>query len=115
MNKSELKKQLAEVKELIKTKEKEIDSFEIDRDKHVEQYRDMIDEISGVVKIGNLEYTASRVLEEIDPTAYRCGLNDYVDGLEKEDDEDYKKLTEELEELESQLEDLENELEEIDE
>ena len=46
-----------------------------------EMYENMIDEISGDVRIGSLTYMASEVLREIDPTAYRCGFNDYLDSL----------------------------------
>ncbi len=115
MNKTELEKAIEIKKAEIAAKEKEIDNFELDNDDYEEQYRDMLEEISGPVKIGSLEYSAARVLEEVDPTAYRCGLNDYVDSLEKEDDPKYKELEEELETLEDELSDLESELEDIDE
>lgn len=46
-----------------------------------EAYDAMLDDI-GVVKIGTLEYSAAATLREIDPTAYRCGYNDYMDSLE---------------------------------
>lgn len=46
-----------------------------------ERYRDMLNEVHGVVKIGELEYDASRVLEAVDETAYRVGLADYIDSL----------------------------------
>lgn len=45
-----------------------------------EQYSDMLDEISGPVVVGGLEFAASRVLREMDPIAYRVGLHDYIDG-----------------------------------
>ena len=32
------------------------------------------------VKIGSLEYSGSYALKELDPTAYRCGFNDWIDG-----------------------------------
>ena len=43
-------------------------------------YRDSLDSIS-TVEIGDLIFTPSIVLEEIDPIAYRCGLADYSDSL----------------------------------
>ena len=46
-----------------------------------EMYENMIDEISGDVRIGSLTYMASEVLKRIDPIAYRCGFNDYLDSL----------------------------------
>lgn len=45
-----------------------------------EMYDDMIDEIYGEVKVG-VTFNASRVLKELDPIAYRCGFNDYMDSL----------------------------------
>jgi hypothetical protein len=39
-------------------------------------------------------YDPSRVLKEIDPTAYRCGLNDYVDSISR--DSSFEEIDEEL-------------------
>lgn len=47
-----------------------------------EMYDDMLDGCYGPVHIGTLEYSASYVLEEVDPIAYRCGMVDYMDSLE---------------------------------
>ncbi len=57
-------------------------------------------------------YAPSRVLEEIDPTAFRCGLNDYFDSISR--DNCYEEIDEELydadevkeirEEIEAQIE-----------
>ena len=46
-----------------------------------EAYDDMLDEIYGDVEFGGLSYPASLVLERVDPIAYRCGFNDYIDSL----------------------------------
>lgn len=43
-------------------------------------YREMLDECFPMVKIGNLEYYPSKVLECVDPIAYRCGFTDYLDA-----------------------------------
>jgi hypothetical protein len=48
-------------------------------------------------------------LKEVDPIAYDCGLSDFVDGMDKEDEDDYRQLENELESLESELSDLESE------
>lgn len=42
-----------------------------------EMYKEMLDECCGPIHIGMLEYSASEVLKEVDPTAYRCGMNDH--------------------------------------
>ena len=52
-----------------------------------EAYDDMLDEVSGPVRIGSLEYSASHVLREVDPIAYRVGLHDFIDseGIDSDD------------------------------
>lgn len=45
-----------------------------------ERYDDMIDEVSGDVVIGSLTYSASRVLKEVDPIAYRVGFSEWLDA-----------------------------------
>jgi hypothetical protein len=44
-------------------------------------YDEWLDEALGEVKIGTLTYQASRVLKEVDPTAYRCGFGDFTDSM----------------------------------
>lgn len=44
-----------------------------------QMYDDFIDE-SGPIVIMGLEFDPSRVLKEIDPTAYRVYFNDFMDG-----------------------------------
>lgn len=47
----------------------------------VEQlFRDSLDE-EGDVKVGCLTFQRSRIVEELDPVAFRCGVNDHVDAL----------------------------------
>lgn len=46
----------------------------------IRMFNDALDE-QGIIKIGYLEYLPSKVLKEVDPTAYRCGLGDYADSL----------------------------------
>lgn len=101
-------KRIEDLKELIEEKKKEIDNWEADTEQYEEQYCEALDE-GGPVRIGSLEYTASYVLREVDPTAYRCGLNDYVDSLELEPEE----LKDELEALENELTELEDEIESL--
>ena len=112
MNKTELERAIEVKKAEIIAKVKEMENFEIDPDGYEDDYCDAIDE-GGEVKIGSLTYSASYVLREVDPTAYRCGLNDYVDGIDKEETKAYKELEEELENLNDELESLESDLEEM--
>lgn len=96
----------------LEDKKNELENFELNPDDFEDAYCDMLDELD-VVKIGSLEYQASYVLREVDPTAYRCGLVDYIDSLDKEDSEEYKAIEEEIEALESEIEGLEEEIENL--
>ena len=50
-------------------------------DEYVQMYNDMIDEITGIIKIGNLDWPASYVLKELDKMAYDIGLDEFIDGF----------------------------------
>lgn len=50
-----------------------------DNDLHL-AYDEFLDETSGSVVIGNLEYSASEALRSVDPIAYRCGFADWLDA-----------------------------------
>ena len=54
-------------------------------------YRDMLDEWEPEVKVCGLSFCASRIVEELDPIAFRCGVCDYTDSLVNES------ITEEIE------------------
>lgn len=114
MNIDELKKAIEAKKAEVEAKQKEIDNFELDIDDYVEQYEEVLNE-EGLVKVGGLTFEPATIIRELDPIAYRCGLNDYVDGIDKDENEDYKELIDELEVLEDELTELENELEEKEE
>lgn len=44
------------------------------------RYDDTLNEIYGVVNVAGYEYETARTLKEIDPIAYRTGMNDWADG-----------------------------------
>lgn len=51
---------------------------EEEREKYTEEdYDDMLDECYDEISIGGITFNPSQVLKECDPTAYRCGFNDY--------------------------------------
>ena len=54
------------------------------------RYCEMLDEVYPEVTIGSISFDPSRVLKELDPTAFRCGLADWLDseGLTTDKDED---------------------------
>lgn len=52
-----------------------LEEFELE-----EFYQDFLDDIYGQVNIGGYKYDTSMALKNIDPTAYRCGFNDWLDS-----------------------------------
>lgn len=110
MTREAIQNQLDALQAQAAEKRKEIAEFEIDPDDKEDEYRDMLDECYEPF-MG--QYNAAHALEAIDPTAYLCGLIDYVDGLDKESEPAYKELEEELEAIEDEISDLDDQLEEL--
>ena len=81
--------------------ERKIKDFEIDIDDYEEQYQDLLNE-EGPVKVCGLCFDPASILKELDFTAYRCGLIDYCDSIEKEDDPKYRELLDELKNIEEE-------------
>jgi len=100
-NLQEIEEKIEEINE----KKNEIDNFELDSSSYEDSYDDMLNDC--YPELFNM--LPSRILSECDPIAYSCGLNDYVDGIDIEEEEEYILLLEELEELENELEELEEE------
>ena len=46
-----------------------------------DQYRDYINEATPEIKILGMSYTPSRILEEVDPTAYRVVFDEFANHL----------------------------------
>jgi hypothetical protein len=44
-------------------------------------YNEMLNDCHNSVKVGELSFLASTVLREVDPIAYRVGLEDWLDSL----------------------------------
>ena len=109
MKEHEIRKMQAQIAD----KEKQQSNIEIDPDDYEDQFDDMLDESTQEIEIGCLTYSPSHVLKNVDPTAYRCSLNDFVDSLDVEDSDEYKELQEEIDQLKSDIEDLESEIEDL--
>jgi hypothetical protein len=45
-------------------------------------YDEMLDELYSPISVGGVEFDPSRVLKELDPIAYRCGFNDWLDSCD---------------------------------
>lgn len=91
----------------------ELDSLDTE-----ESYRDMLDECYSFKAVGGIfaAMSPANVLEEVDPVAYRCGLNDYEDSLTDsytEIDEEYYS-TDEVDAIREEVEAEMDEAEEAD-
>ena len=53
-----------------------------------QEYRELLDEIYPTVKFGSLVFSASRIIEELDPIAFRCGLADWENEYYPDNDND---------------------------
>ena len=110
----EMKEQeIRKMKSQIADKEKQQNQIELDPDDYEDQFDDMLDESIPKIDIGGLTYSPSHVLKNVDPTAYCCGLIDYIDSLDVEDSDEYKALQDEIDQLQSDIEDLENDIEDL--
>ena len=45
-----------------------------------ERYDEVLDEVYEPVTVTGMQYQTSRALRELDPIAYRCGFNDWLDS-----------------------------------
>lgn len=59
----------------------------IDESDAVEAYESLLDE-DGPVTVAGIQFYPSEILRELDPTAYRCGMNDYLDSMDLTTDAD---------------------------
>ena len=110
----EMKEQeIRKMQALIADKEKQQSQIELDPDDFADQFDDSLDNSIPEIEIGSLTYPPSHVLKNVDPVAYRCSLNDFVDSLDVEDSDEYKALQEEIDQLKSDIEDLESEIEDL--
>lgn len=46
-----------------------------------DRFDDMLNDSYEVTVIGGIKFYPSQILREMDPIAYQCGFNDYVDSL----------------------------------
>lgn len=93
----------------IKRLNDKIENYEINPDDYEGDYNDVLDE-GGAVMVGGCEFLPSRILRELDPVAYRCGLNDYVDSIDLSADANYCDLCDDLADLEAELGEVEEAL-----
>ena len=114
MKAQQIKAKIAELAQQAKALQAQIDGFELDPDDYTDQYDDMLDECHGDF----LGMNASYILKKMDNVAYRCGLLDYLDSLDQDEEKMYNdeclELFNQLEEIKSEIEELEDKLTEMD-
>ena len=118
MSKQELIEAIAAKRAEIDAKKEEIESFEPDPDDSEAAFMEMLDECYDEIKIGCCAFSPSRVLKGLDPIAFNCGLNEWVDCEFTENPDNfvaYVNLRGDLDGLEAELLELESELEELEE
>lgn len=93
----------------IKAKQDEIDSFSYPDEKAEKLYCESLDECYKEM----FGMSPSYILQECDPTQYRCGLIDFTDSLDVTECDEYDDLETELVSLQDELESLEDELAEM--
>ena len=108
------------IEELIDRIESNCEALDVD-----DLYDQMLDEVYSFAGVGGpFDYMQpSKVLKEMDPTAYRCGRNDWVDGEDFTEvkgceyrDSDIEEVREELlSELEDELADVDAQIDDLDE
>lgn len=86
----------------LKAKQVEMENYEVSRSE--DDYEAYINEVCEEVEVCGYTYEAGYALKNLDPTAFRCGMVDWIDSLDKEDEEDYQELQEQAEELENIIE-----------
>ena len=105
--------EIRKMQAMIADKEKQQSNIELDPDEYGDQFDESLDDSIPEIEIGSLTYSPSHVLKNVDPVAYRCGLNDFVDRMDIEDSDEYKALQDEIDQLQSDIEDIENEIEDL--
>lgn len=104
-----LENELIDLENLLQSNESDRDSFEYDEDDFIESYEQALDDCNGEF----MGMTASYILKECDPIAYRCGLSDYVDSLDISDSEEYKELDQECDDIQDCINEKEEEIEDL--
>lgn len=100
----ELRQRIAEINEELEPLIQQRDNFELDIDEYTDKFDQMLNDTVGVVEICGIEFEPSRILQELDPTAYRIALNNFIADIDIEDDPEYKSLVNDIDDLEYELE-----------
>lgn len=96
---SRYSKTLEELREELEEKKARLSVLE--NNENTDEYDEALDS-EGDIQVAGLTFSPSQIVKEMDPTAYRCGMNDY-------NDEEQNTLTEEIEQLEADIKEAEAE------
>ena len=110
--KEDLMQELDEKQDELQDLEQERDNFKIDESDKENEYDEILD-MGGAVDIGDVSLYPSDILKECDYTAYRCGLLDYVDTLDVEEEKEYQNIEEQIDDLQYEIEILEEQIGEL--
>lgn len=93
--------------------QEEIDSF--DKSDYVSEndFLDFLNVAYGEVDVCGMKYDAGYALKELDPIAFQCSYNDYIDSINLDEFQEYNELLESKESIESDIYSLQAEIEEI--
>ena len=105
--------EIRKMQALIADKEKQQSQIELDPDDYEDQFDESLDDSIPEIEIGCLTYSPSHVLKNVDPVAYRCGLNDFVDSLDIEDSDEYKELQSEIDDIQDEIDQLQSDIEDL--
>lgn len=100
MSRQSTEAHLEGLREALEELEEIRDKFSLDTDDYEDQFNEFLDEQYPEF----FGHPPSAVLKEGDPTQYSEELSNYVDGLDVEDDKEYKNLLDEIEALEYEIE-----------
>ena len=112
---AELQAKKTELVKAIKDKQKAMNCFDVSDYYGEDDYKQDMREELGIADViggyGSLYHID--ILFEMRYTTFRTTYNDYIDGLNKSDFEEYRELEEELEELENELLEIEEQIEQL--
>ena len=102
-----------EIKSDLQMLKKQLDNYEYNEDNYTTKFDEWLDETFTGIKIGEIPFYPSKILEKLDPTAYNCWLTEYADeqfAHDKTSDSAYVELEEMITDLEDELQALINEM-----
>lgn len=100
------------LKQAVKTAQRNLNQFEPDERQAEEQYMECLRETYGDVEVCGMRMDAASVLKYCDPTAFRCGMVDWMDSALRDNPEHFDGWAEAVaavEEAEKALSDAEDE------